>query len=79
MPTLECIISRGCFFKQVVGNNFDAISIIKPNIPSLLHKMVANLKMEDVCLLKVTTVVAKNSGTWQMDVATLTSPHSNLT
>jgi hypothetical protein len=78
MLTLECIISQGCFFKQVVGINFDAISIIKLDIPSLLHKMVANLKMEDVFPLKEAMVVAKNNGTWQTDVATLTSPHSHL-
>ncbi len=59
MLTLECIISQGCFFKQVVGINFDAISIIKLDIPSLLHKMVANLKMEDVFPLKEAMVLAK--------------------
>jgi hypothetical protein len=79
MLTLECIIFRGWFFKQIVGDNFDAISIVKLDIPSLLHKMVANLKMEDVCPSKVAMVVAKNNGTWEMDMATLTLPHSHLT
>jgi hypothetical protein len=79
MPILKCVISQGCFFRQVISNNFDAIPIIKPNIPSHLHKMVTNLQMEDICTPKVAMVMAKNNGIWQMDVTTLTSPHSHST
>jgi hypothetical protein len=46
MSTLECMINWGCFFRLVIGKNFDATSVINPNIPPPSHRKVANQKLE---------------------------------
>jgi hypothetical protein len=48
--------------KLIVGNNFEVISMVKPNIPPFSHKVVANQKMEVGHTLGVAVVMAKNNG-----------------
>jgi hypothetical protein len=42
----------------IVGNNFETISIVKPNIPPFSHKVASNQKME---VIGVAIVMAKNN------------------
>jgi hypothetical protein len=50
------------FPKLIVGNNFKAIFIVKPNITPFSHKVVANQKMEVGHILGVAIVMTKNNG-----------------
>jgi len=50
------------FPKLNVGNNFEAISMIKPNILPFSHKVAANQKMEVGHIIGVTVVMAKIMG-----------------
>jgi len=53
MSTLKCIINWGCFFRLVIGNNIDAISVVNPNIPPPSHRKVANQKLEVGQILEI--------------------------
>jgi hypothetical protein len=57
MSTLECVINWGYFFKLVVGNNFDAISVVNPNIPPPSHRKVANQKLEVGQILEIAMMI----------------------
>jgi hypothetical protein len=50
------------FHKFIVGNNFEAICIVKPNIPPFSHKAAINQKMEVAHILGVAIMMAKNNG-----------------
>jgi hypothetical protein len=57
MSTLECIVSWGFFFKLIVGNNFDVISIVKHAILPLSHKVAISQKMGVGYILKFAKVI----------------------